>query len=369
MHMGPSRCTIGFSVGGLLLLAQGCLLQQDQRLPLELDEGEAAARTIGTAGGILSFPPDFSLDVPAGALTSSASLTVAPRIGAPFPSEAGVVLPGTAFDISPAGLTLASPARVEIRVPEVLLELGDAVRLGIALLKPDGSIVTSTGAYDATSSFLSAPLEQLGPVAAVVEVDAIDIEAGLPPTLGGGSFSGAPSPASGAVGSTASGSRYGSSCSPDARRCFSAGLVRVWISQSLRDRIGDDLVIVAMTVFTDLDFVSFDGAGQPTSAVGEITIVGTLKARLGQTVTSYDFDEHRVTGSGGAATVTGLSIAGNQMVFGGITGEGSNTIEFGLTRIATGELLTLRIEEEIDLENDDGSTTTGTVILHVRLRR
>ena len=335
MHMGPSRCTIRFSLAGLLLFAQGCLLQQDQRLPLELDEGETAARTIGTAGGILSFPPDFSLNVPAGALSSSASLTVAPRIGAPFPSEAGVVLPGTAFDINPAGLTLASPARVEIRVPEVLLELGDAVRLGIALL----------------------------------EIDAIEIEAGLPPTLGGGTFSGAPSPVSGAASSTESNSRYGSSCSPDARRCFSSGLVRVWISQSLRDRIGDDLVIVAMTVFTDLDFSGSDAAGQPTSAVGEITVAGTLKARLGQTVTSYDFDEHRVTGSGGAATVTGLSIAGNQMVFGDITGEGSNTIEFGLTRIATGELLTLRIEEEIELDNDDGSTTTGTVILHVRLRR
>ena len=197
--MGSSRSTSGFSVGALLLFAQGCFLQQDQRLPLELDEGEAAARTIGAAGGILSFPPDFSLNVPAGALSSSASLTVAPRIGAPFPSEAGVVLPGTAFDINPAGLTLASPARVEIRVPVVLLELGDAVRLGIALLKPDGSIVTSTGAYDATSGFLSAPLEQLGPVAAVVAIEAVEIEAGLPPTLGGGTFSGAPSPVSGAA--------------------------------------------------------------------------------------------------------------------------------------------------------------------------
>ena len=116
--MSASRCSLGFSLGVLVVFAQVCLLQQDQRLPLELEEGEGAAKTIGAAGGVISLPPDFSLDVPAGALTSSASLTVTPRISQPFPSEAGSVLPGTAYDISPAGLTLVSPARVEIRVPE-----------------------------------------------------------------------------------------------------------------------------------------------------------------------------------------------------------------------------------------------------------
>ena len=68
------------------------------------------------------------------------------------------------------------------------------------------------------------------------------------------------------------------------------------------------------------------------------------------------------------ASVTGLAITDNQMVFDRVS-EGSNRFEFGLTRIATGDLLTLRIDEEIELENDDGSQTTGTVIMHVRLRR
>jgi len=371
LHVGAmlrSHRACGLSLGVLVMFAQGCLLQQDQRLPLELAEGEISAKTIGAAGGVISHPPDFSLDVPAGALFSSTSLTVAPQVSRPLPPQAGTVLPGTAYDISPAGLRLASPARVEIRVPKILLELGDAVRLGIVLLKPDGSIVTSMIAYDATSGFLSAPLEQLGPVAAVIELDVIDIEAGRPPTLGGGNFSGVPSPVGSSASKAAANTRYGSSCSPDGRRCFSSGLVRVWISESLRDRLGGSLVIVAMTVFTGFDFVSFDGAGQPTSARGEVTVEGTLKARLGQTVTSYGFAEHRVTGFGGGATVTGVAITGNQMVFESIS-EGSNTLEFGLTRIATGDLLTLRIEEEIELENDDGSKTTGFVIMHVRLHR
>ena len=136
------RFTYASLLGILLLLVPGCLPQQDQSLPLQLEEGATAAKTIGVAGGVISYPPDFSLEVPAGALSSSASLTVASRLSGPFPSEAGLVLPGTAFDISPAGLTLASPARVEVRVPESLLEVGDVVRLAIALLKPDGSIVT-----------------------------------------------------------------------------------------------------------------------------------------------------------------------------------------------------------------------------------
>lgn len=345
------------------------MLQQDQEFPLELGEGEGAAKTIGVEGGVISVPPDFSLNFPAGALSASSPVTVAPRINAPFPSEAGAVLPGTAYDISPAGLTLATPARVEIRVPPSLLELGDDIRLGVALLNPDGSVVTATGAYDATSGFLSASLEQLGPVAAVVELDAIDVESGLPPTLGGGNFAGAPTPSGGGAGAAAGNIRYQSSCSPDARRCFSSGLMRVWIDKVLSDRIGESLVIVAPTVSADLDFLTFDGAGQPTSAVGQIRVEGTLKARVGQTVVSYSVDEHSITGSGGDPSVTSVSVTGNHMVFTEITGGTSNDLEFGLTRIATGELLTLSIERKVDLENDDGTKTTGTVFIHVRLRR
>ncbi len=356
-------------VGALLTSISGCLLQQDQKSPLELGEGEGAAKTIGVEGGVISVPPNFSLNFPAGALSASSPVTVAPRINAPFPSDGGAVLPGTAYDVSPAGLTLATPARVEIRVPPSLLEVGDDIRLGVALLNPDGSIATATGSYDATSGFLSAELERLGPVAAVVELDAIDVESGLPPTLGGGNFAGAPTPSGGGVGASGATLRYQSSCSPDARRCFSSGLIRVWISQSLRDRIGGSLVIVAPVVDADLDFLTFGPSGQPTSVVGEIRVGGILKALVGNSVVSYSYEEHSVTGSESTPSVTAVAVADNVMVFANITGDSSNEFEFGLSRIATGELLTFRIEREINLENDDGSETTGTVFIHVRLRR
>jgi hypothetical protein len=365
----PKRMPRSVLLAVLVTFVSGCLLQHDQESPLELQEGEGAAKTIGAEGGVISVPPDFSLNFPAGALPTSSSVTVAPRTNAPFPGDGGAVLPGTAYDISPAGLALATPARVEIRVPLTLLETSDEVRLGVAILNPDGSIATATGTYDATSGFLSADLERLGPVAAVVELDAIDVESGLPPTLGGGNFAGAPTPSGGGAGASAATMRYQSSCSPDARRCFSSGLIRVWISQSLRDRIGGALVIVAPVVDADLDFLTFGPSGQPTSVVGEIRVAGTLKALVGNSVVSYSYEEHSVTGSESTPSVTAVAVADNVMVFANITGDSSNEFEFGLSRIATGELLTFRIEREINLENDDGSETTGTVFIHVRLRR
>lgn len=371
--MTPPRSTYRVFIASVLLtFAQGCLLQRDQTLPFELAEGEGAAKTIGAEGGVISVPPDFSLALPAGALSSSASVTVAPRISAPFPTDAGSVVPGTAYDIGPAGLTLAKPARVEIRVPEALLAAGEDVRLSVALLEPDGTVVTSTGSYDVTSGLLSAPIDRLGSVSAVIEADVIDVEAGSPPGLGGGSFSGSPSRGGGGAGVSVEAHRFQSSCSPDepgARRCSSSALVRVWISQELRDRIGESLVISSLTFSGDLSFVSFDEAGQPTSAIGQIDVVGDLKAMIGQTVASVEVDEHRVTGTSAAPTVTGVKVIDNRMLFAN-TSEGNNTsIEFGLTPIATGELLTLRLEKEVELENFDGTTSIGSVFLHVRLRR
>jgi hypothetical protein len=37
---------------------------------LDLEDGQVAARSIGSEGGVVSVPPDFSMAVPAGALAS-----------------------------------------------------------------------------------------------------------------------------------------------------------------------------------------------------------------------------------------------------------------------------------------------------------
>jgi hypothetical protein len=54
---------------GIVFVSTSCL-QLDQTLPLDLEDGQVAARSIGSEGGVVSVPPDFSMAVPAGALAS-----------------------------------------------------------------------------------------------------------------------------------------------------------------------------------------------------------------------------------------------------------------------------------------------------------
>jgi len=164
----PLRPVARIAVTCMLAVFAGACLQVDQTLPLSLGDGQVASRTIGPEGGIISVPPDFSMDVPPGAV-GSATITVQPRITAPFPSDAGEVLPGTAYDLTPAGLVLAAPATVELRVASSLFAAGDEVKLAVAVLQQDGSLVTVPASYDATSGFLSGDIDVLGPVAAVLE--------------------------------------------------------------------------------------------------------------------------------------------------------------------------------------------------------
>lgn len=361
---------VGSSVllASLLPLVLGGCLQNDQALPFDLDDDASAVASIGPEGGVVSLATGFSLRIPSGALTSTVQITVAPRITSPFSTAAGPVLVGTAFDISPAGLVLAQPARVEIHVGSGLLVSADLLRLGVALER--GGIVTllEGGGLDLTSGILSAPLSTLGSVAGVLSDDAIPLEPGLPPDLGGGTFGTAGSGSSSAS-VEATGLTYVGECSPTARRCFTSGLVSFWVSDALRTRLGDELAILAPELSGNLEFSDFDSSGQPTAAIGRLRIQGTLKARLGQSVSSYAIDEEFVTGSGGEPSSTGVTLSGNRLILATTTGETDRTLEYGIRTVGTGQMLTLELTEEIDLENDDGSHTTGTVTLHVRLRR
>ena len=106
-----------------------------------------------------------------------------------FPSDAGIVVPGTAYDVGPAGLLLGESARVQLSVPGDLLEsAGDDLLLTLAILRQDSSIVTQVLSYDVENGILTAEIDELGPMAAVVTSDAIPVGTGLPPSLGGGSF-------------------------------------------------------------------------------------------------------------------------------------------------------------------------------------
>lgn len=349
----------------------GCL-QTDQTLPFELEPAASVSRTIGPMGGTISLSSGLAIVFPVGALKSSTQITLTPRLDAAFPGDAGRIIPGTVFDVAPAGLQLAEPARVAIRLPVKDIPATDAVRLGVARSAGGRADLVGTGSYDATSGLLSATLSTLGPVAAVVADDAIPVGTGLPPTLGGGTFGPGPSPVgAGDAGPllAAGAQRFEASCSPDARRCFSSGMVQVWASKALLDRLGGTLVILAPRLEADLTFSGIGANGLPTEALGALSLKGTLRAQLGGGVSSYEVNQTFRTGAGSSAPVTtGVVFRSNEMILSRTSDGDNRTLQYGLGPIGTGRLLTLRVEEEVELENDDGSKTKGTVILFARLR-
>lgn len=357
-----------------LAALQAACLQSDQPLPFDLDGGDAVSRMIGPAGGTISLASGLSLFIPPGALTTPTAFTVTPRLDGAFPGDAGRVVPGTVFDVAPAGVTLRQPARVTLRLPARNLAEGEAVRVGVARAAAGRSDLIAAGSYDATAGLLTASTSTLGPFAAVVADDAIPMETGTPPTLGGGSFAtgaGGVAEPTGAEPAAPAEHPFAASCRPEARRCFSSGLVQMWVSPSLQERLGGSLVILSPRLEAYISFGAVGPDGLPAEAVGRVSIKGTLRAQLGQAVASYEVDESFRTGSGpgeGAPTVTKVRISGNRMILESTTDKNDRTLEYGLVRLGTGRQLTLRVEQEVDLENEDGTTTRGVVILFGRLR-
>src|SRR5688572_20049871 len=257
------------------LAAVVCLLascqQTDQQLPFELDGG-GQTTSIGPTGGLISIPPNFSIEFPPGALATALQITAAQRVAA-FPNAAGELVPISAYDIGPAGTSLISPARVQIAVPSELLDAGDELSLALALLTSAG-VSTQVTSYDLNNGFLTADIMQLGPVAAVVAADAIPVldEDNLP-ALAGGTF--APPAAPAPVGPALSHGlpvppgavRFTASCSNSEQTCFASGIVQVWVDDVIRRRLGTDIVLFNATVDGEFEFSTFV-AGRPTVAYG-----------------------------------------------------------------------------------------------------
>lgn len=371
-RLSPQR---RFVVAAALAASVAGCQQSDQTLPFELAEGEGAALTVGSQGGAVSVPPSFSIDFPAGALGGSVTIAVTPRIDAPFPGDQGTPVPGTAFDIGPVGTVLAAPARVEVAVPPELLEVGEDVRLSLALIREDNSVVTFQGVYDVTNGVLAADIDALGPVAAVVSSDAIAVTLGAPAPLGGGSMTPSTAPApSGPSLSSHGGVEFSASCSPDARRCFSSGLIRLWADDVVRSRLGNNIFLLSPEVDAHLDFISFDQNGLPTELSGSIRVNGQLRARLNSTVTRRAISDGVTTGPSANPTPTPLEISGNVLIISQTTSddgsiEFNEQLDFAVTGIGTSEMLVVEVEAEIDFDNQDGSVSTGILTAHLRLRR
>ncbi|MEM7416058.1 MAG: hypothetical protein AAF389_11215 [Gemmatimonadota bacterium] len=362
-----------WTVAALSILLAGCQ-QADQVLPFELSGDEGATITIGQNGGTVTVPPTISLEFPAGSLSGSTAVTVVPRISGPFPNDAGTAVPGTAFDIGPVGTTLINPAEVEIAVDPALLDASDAVRLSVAVQREDGSVATFDATYDVTNGVLVAELDELGPIAAVITLDAIPLGVEAPPSLGGGSVpSPAPPVAGGPQPAQFGGIDFVAACAPEGRQCFSSGLIRLWADEVVQRRMGEDLWFLNPTVSASLEFLSFDQFGIPNQVFGSVSVDGNVRAKFNSAVSSYEMEDGASTGPGANPQPTGLTITGNLMTMDQTTTSSGNvefneTFEFGITGIGTTEMMTIEVEAEIEFDNEDGSVEIGIIIAHVRLR-
>ncbi len=361
-------------VGALVFMLSGCQ-QIDQKLPFEVDEGAQRTASVDAGGGLVSVPPDFSIEFPAGSLTGTTSVSVAPRLTT-FPASAGLVVPGTAYDVGPVGVGLAPgvPARVQIVVPQSLLGAGEDVLLAVGLLRQDGSVVTRVTSYDPSSGILTADVDSLAPVAAVVAFDAIPVGdlAGIP-TLAGGSISPPATVAepTGPAPAGLGGADFTAACSVDDRPCLSSGIVDLWVDDVVRERLGEEIVLMNTTVSADLELLTFDVNDVPTEIVGSVAIDGDLRARLSSVVAGRAIGDDLgfVTGPGPDPAVTGLSFSGSSMIL-AQTPDGTGVpVEYEVSGIGTGEQITIRLVGALAFANADGPPSLGQIVVDVRLRR
>ena len=356
------------ALAGALAIVLSACQQADQELPFELDGG--AGQTIGAAGGLVSVPPSFSMQFPAGSLPGATDITAGTRL-TPFPSSAGAVVPGSAHDVGPAGVQLGEPARVQIAVPAALLGAGAEVRLAVALLRSGGSIVTNVTSYDLASGVLTAYVDEVGSVAAVISSDVIPVLDLLAiPSLGGGSVA-PPSPAPLPAGpAQAPGDpEFTAACSNEARSCLTSGIVQLWVDDVVRKRVGGSMVLANTALSGGIAFLDFDNAGLPTRLLGSIEIEGELRARINSVVAGRRIGDELLfhTGPAGfAPAATDVTFAGNLMRLAETSEGPDEEIFYGVTGIGTGEQVTLRLERVIEFSNP---SEEGRVAAHVRLRR
>ncbi len=364
-------------VGALVTTLYGCQ-QSDQELPFGLDPTAGQTVTVNATGGTVSVPPTFSIQFPEGSLTGSELVTAQKRLTA-FPGDAGIVIPETAFDVGPAGTALNVPARVQIGVPSALLEAGDELSLAVALMQPGGALLTDVTSYDISNGILTAHVNEIGPVAAVLLNDVIPVgDIGDVTPLGGGSITPAPPAPAGAPARAhkPDGVEFSADCSPGERSCFTSGIARIWVDDVVRQRLGSEIVLINTTVEAVIEFYDFDAlTSVPDSAVGYVRIDGDLRARInsvvanravGAEVTFYTGEGPDPMNPDG----TLISFSGNEVTFWNTSEDDDPQIlPFDLSGVGTSELLTVELSGTLMFENASGPPTEGSIVAQVRLRR
>lgn len=365
----------------LLVPMTGCE-QVSQELPFDVDPDAPISKSISPSGGTISTPEGLAIHFPSGSLSSPTQVTVE-YLGsaAAFPGEVeGELIPESVYEVTPRAVLLNTPAQLGIRLAARTLTDDEQLRVGFAVEGPSGPLMVEDVSYDLTSGLVLGPLPALGVLGVRIAEDVIPIEEGEPPDLGGGNFGGEGAPAQptprgnpgdgGAEQATAESQVFTVNCGSDADqpRCLDSDALKIWASLTVQNRFQGELILVGPRVEGAITFSDFVG-GNPTKAQGTFRVTGILRVKVGQSVASYEVDEVLSTGSGGDPSTTGVQVSGASLIFQN-TSEGANeSFPFGLVAEGTGTRLMLEAVEDVELENDDGTITTGKMIIHLRLRR
>jgi len=351
-------------VGALVAAVSACQ-QTDQELPFELDEGVGQTASIGTSGGLVSVPPSFSMQFPSGSLPGTTSITAVARSSA-FPTTAGTAIPGSAFDVGPAGVALAVPARVQLAVSPTSLAPGDELRLSVGLLQTGGTVVTSVSSYDLSNGILTGPVDEVGPVAAVL-ADVVPVLSLVSiPSLGGGVVS--PAPPRAAPAQAPGDPELFADCSDDEGTCLGSGIVQVWVDDVVLARLGDPTVLAGTSVTGSVSFLDFVG-GLPTMVLASIEIEGELRTRLNSIVVGRSLEDELFFHTGPAGSppaATAVTFGGNVITLAQTSEGADKMVPYEVIGTGTSQEVILRLEGEIEFTDP---TEIGQVAAHVRLSR
>jgi hypothetical protein len=323
----------------------------DQTLPFDSASLEPVTRTIPASGGTLSSAAGASVQLPAGAVPAGTAVTLTP-IAAPAPAG-GTAASTNAFRLDPAGLALATPGSVDLRVDGTA---PNAWLASVVVATAGGVVEDGSGSVDLNGGLLHGRIGSLGTVSAVIPEAAAVVRA---QPLGTTLHAVSPAPAASALTGAPTRALRGD-CGAPGRRC--AGLV-VEVSERLLALV-DTAAIVYPRISGQITIT-----GQ--TATGSLVAVTPLRVRLGARTTATTVHSRIVasptpqtvvTETDGRITLTNVRVVGES---GRDRGETMTT----LTVQYQGAQAWIRLEHQFEAVVEGGTREPVTVAARVPLLR
>jgi hypothetical protein len=275
--------------------------QASQKLPFDSDTDQPIVRQVPAEGGTVSSSAGASVQIPAGALPSGATITLTPV--ASSASESGGAAAAYAFRLSPDGLSLAKPAGVDLSVDRTS---PSAWLASVVVTNAAGVTEVGTGSVDLSSGIAHGDISSLGTVTATIPEPGAVLRAGI---LSSATASLSPAPRADVAAAVSTPTRsLRGDCGAARNRC---GTLTVEVSPNLRDLV-DTLAVVYPRVAGE---IRITGA----TAAGQLSLDAPLRVRVGGgknavavpgRITAIPTAATVVTETAGRITLTNVTVRG-----------------------------------------------------------